>query len=289
MKFFIIGIIVVLTALAAQAQPVWKATKGEATVYIGGTIHVLRPKDFPLSPAFDVAFAASKKIYFETDIARVNSPELQKIVMENAYYAGDNTLPQNISPEAWKALSAYASKNGIPRAQLARMKPWFVILMITAVELQKVGVTEEGVDMHYFKQVAAAGKQAGELETFEEHIIFLLTMGQGQESEMVENSINELEELPTLLDDMLRAWSTGDLEKIDELMLREAQEKYPLLYQSLLVDRNRAWLPKIEQLFATPETEFVLVGAGHLAGEEGLIAQLKARGFNVKPVKAPGP
>jgi uncharacterized protein YbaP (TraB family) len=272
---------------AVYAQPVWKITKDDASIYLGGTIHVLRAKDFPLPPEFDTAFAAATKVYFETDFARVRSPEMQQIVMEQGTFTDGSTLESTLSASAWEQVKAYASSRALPLEQVSRMKPWFLSLMMAVIEMQKLGISQEGVDAHYFDRLAREGKTAGELESFEDQVKFITTMGAGHESEMLQQSIEDLNELPALLESMIQTWRQGDMTKLDRVMLEDMRTKHPKIYESLLVERNRNWMPRIEALFRTPEVEFVLVGAAHLAGRDGLLAQLKARGYAIEQLKAP--
>ncbi len=266
--------------LTAQTS-VWKVTRHGQTLYLGGTCHVLRASDFPLPPEYDAAFAAAEQLLFETDLARVQSPEMQRIVQQHGLFTDGSTLEKVLSPEAWQSVQSWCAKNGAPVQRFAGMKPWFFTLMLTVIEMQKLGLTAQGVDVHYFKRAGEAGKQTGEMESFEEHVKFLLNLGAGHESEMVFRSIDELAELPKVMSDMLAAWRSGDLAKLDETMLKELREKYPSIHRELMVQRNQAWLPVIEKLLETPAVEFILVGVAHMAGPEGLVAALRERGCTV--------
>lgn len=281
----LLGLLASTSALSAQSS-VWKVTRHGQSLYLGGTCHVLRASDFPLPAEFDQAFAASSTLFFETDVSRMRSAELQQVVMMKGIFTDGRSLDKVISPAAWQAVQSYCAETGVPVAQVRRFQPWMFVVMMAALELQKLGVTSEGVDLHYFNKAADAGKRTGELETFERHLEFLTTLGAGHESEMIEKSIEELSETPAKLEQLLAAWKTGNVAALDELMLREMREKYPTVFKSLLVDRNNAWVPKIDELIRTPEVEFVLVGAAHLAGKEGLLAQLRARGCRIEQLKA---
>lgn len=274
--------------LAAESS-VWKVTRGGQTFYLGGTIHMLRPADFPLPAEFDAAFAASRRIVFETDIARVQSAEMQAVVAQQGMFTDGTTLDKVLTPAAWKAARDYCAKAGLPVEQMRQMKPWLFTLMMAAVEFQKLGVSSQGVDLTYFRKAGEAGKTTGELESFERHIEHIVSLGAGQESAMIAKSLEDLNELPTILNDLIAAWRAGDLARIDRLMLRDIRRKYPAVFKSLLTDRNLAWLPKLEALLRTPEIEFVLVGAAHLAGPEGLLTLLKARGCTIAPLSLASP
>jgi uncharacterized protein len=280
----VLALLVFSSALFAQSS-VWKVTRGSSAFYLGGTCHVLRPGDFPLPAEFDVAYAASAKLIFETDISRLQAPEMQEVIASRGMFTDGTTLQKVLTPAAWKAAQAWSAKAGLPIEQVSRMRPWMFTVVMAAIELQKLGISAEGVDMHYFKQASGAGKKTGELESFENHLGFLTQLGAGHESEMIAQSIEEMDETPEKLNGLLAAWKTGDVAKLDELMLRELRAKYPSIFKALLTDRNRAWLPKLEELLKTPEIEFVLVGFGHIPGREGLLAQLRARGCTIEQIK----
>jgi uncharacterized protein YbaP (TraB family) len=90
-----------------------------------------------------------------------------------------------------------------------------------------------------------------------------------------------------MMTQLLGAWKTGNTAKLDKLLLRHMRQETPTLYQHLVVDRNRAWLETLDTLMETPEVEFVLTGVGHMPGRDGLLAQMRARGFSVEQLKPP--
>lgn len=268
-------------SLAAQTS-VWKVTHGQGTLYLGGTCHVLRPSDFPLPAEFDAAYAAATELVFETEISRIREPATQELLLQQGMYQDGTTLDRVISAEAWAAVEKHCAARGLPAANLRPFKPWMLTLMITVMELQKLGVTDEGVDLHFHRRATTDRKQVSGLEPFDEHIGFITHLGHGQESEMVLNTLNELHEIPEMFGKLVAAWRKGRLDELEELMLREMRERYPGIHAALIVKRNQAWLPRIEAMLATAPVEFVLVGAGHLAGNDGLVAALRARGCTVE-------
>ncbi|MES2696877.1 MAG: TraB/GumN family protein [Verrucomicrobiota bacterium] len=283
LRFLLVSLLLV-TSLSAQSS-VWKISRGANSLYLAGTLHMLRPADFPLPAEFDHAFAVSKKLFFETDISRLqSSAEMLGVITTQGMYTDGTSLEKVLTPEAWKAVQEYCAKSGLPLEQLRHMKPWLFTITMAMVELQKLGISSQGVDIHYFNKTAEAGKSTGELETFERHLQHLVNLGAGHESEMIAKTIEDLAELPGILEKLIAAWRIGDLKKIDTLMLEDTRKKYPAVFKDLLVDRNNAWLPRIEALIKTSEVELILVGAGHLAGPEGLIALLKAKGYTIEQV-----
>jgi len=204
-------------------------------------------------------------------------------------YGAGESLKETLTPETWKYVQDFCAKSGLPLEQAKQFKPWLFMLAAATMEFQKIGFTQEGVDFHYFKKAEAAGRKTGALESFEEQLEFLIGMGAGKESEMVEMSLKDLGKIPSLMVDLITAWKTGDVQKIEDLMIKETREKYPALYQSIFVDRNKAWVPKIDEMLKTPEVEFVLVGVGHILGKEGLLEQLTSCGCTVEQIKAAVP
>ena len=277
-----------LTTVSASSS-VWKVSRGDSILYLGGTCHLLRPQDFPLPVEFDTAYTASSKIIFETDMARITSPDMQQVVASKGMYSDGTTLEKVVTPATWKALVAYCEKAGLPVAHAGRMKAWLFTVMVSAIELQKLGMAAEGVDMHYFKKALAEGKKVGELEPFESQIEFITQMGVGYESELIAKTLEDLHEIPEIMGKVLTAWKTGDIAVIDRLMLEEVRTDNPEIFKTMVVSRNHAWLPAIEAMLGNPEVEFVLAGVGHIPGADGLLSLLSARGYTIEQIGAATP
>lgn len=283
---YLLGLLLLASPLLAQSS-VWKVTRGGNTVYLGGTIHMLRPADFPLPAEFDAAFAASQKLYFETDIGGMQATNVMTQIMAEGMFGDGTTLDQALSPQTWKAVQEYCARGGIPLDQLKGMKPWLFTFTVTIIELQKLGVKLEGVDHHFYQLASKSGKATGELETVENHLKHLFALGRGHESEMIAKTLDDFSDLPRVFNQIITAWRTGDIAQIDKLMNRDIREKYPAIHKDLIADRNAMWIPKIEEMLKSKETELVLVGVGHMPGKEGLLQLLKARGCAIEQIKAP--
>jgi len=291
MPRFLTTLVCILLSLPplAAGSSVWKVSRGDFVLYLGGTCHLLRPEDFPLPAEFDAAFAASSQVVFETDMARVTSSEMQQVVATEGMFNDGTTLEKIVDPETWKAVVKYCEEAGLPLAQANRMKPWLFTIMVSAMELQKLGMAAEGVDLYYFKKASSEGKSLGQLESFEDQIKFITHIGVGYESDVIGKTLEDLHEIPQLMDTLLAAWKTGDMPVIDQLMLDEARQDHPQLFQTMVVGRNHTWLPAIEKMLTNPEVEFVLVGVGHLPGSDGLLALLGGRGYRIEQLSTTPP
>ncbi|MGB0415323.1 MAG: TraB/GumN family protein [Coraliomargarita sp.] len=272
------------SALCAQSS-VWKISKADQSVYLGGTCHILRKSDYPLPAEFDQAYAAADTLVFEVDPTALDDPAFASQLMRAAAYTDGRSLQTVLNEEAYKALAEHGAKANLPIGVLNGMKPGMALMMLTLQELTQQGVHQEGVDIHYSKRAAADGKGIQALETAEFQIEILATMGEGYESEFVLYGLKDLDQIGTYFDILIAAWREGDLGTLNKLFIEDMME-YPQLYQDLLVLRNLRWLPQIETMLKTPETELVLVGVGHAVGQDGLIKLLEAKGYSVEQVLA---
>jgi uncharacterized protein YbaP (TraB family) len=116
----------------------------------------------------------------------------------------------------------------------------------------------------------------------DDQIQFIANMGIGREDELLAFNLEDLEKLPGMWKSMKDSWRNGDMPKLYQETGISLKNDFPEIYQSLLVERNDAWMPQIEALLKTTQVEFVLVGALHLAGEDGLLSRLAARGYKVR-------
>ncbi len=276
----LLGFLVV--SRVAATSSVWRAEFDGEVVYLGGTCHLLRASDFPLPAEFDAAYAAADVLYFETDLAAMQSPAMQMELLSRGMLADDSTLQDHLNEAAWNALVRHCEAHGVPLAAFAKMRPWMLAVTLAVLEWQKQGAVADGVDLHYHKQAIADGKPVLGLETVERHLDFLSGLAAGQESEMVLSTLADLESTAGQVDELIRGWRTGDLDYFDREMIAPMREEFPEVHEALVAGRNRDWLPKIMRMFATPEAELVLVGAGHFGGEDGLLAGLRARGAKVE-------
>ena len=280
----LIALVMFFAGTAIADTSVWEVKSGANTVYLGGTVHLLRPSDYPLPAEFDEAYTNSAEIYFETDISSMNDLSIQAQMLQQLMYTDERTLKTVLNEEAYTALTVYTAKLGLPMMMLEKFKPGMLISTLQVMDFQRMGFTPEGVDMHFNARARADGKSIGQFETIQEQIGFLAAMGEGNESEFVLLSLQDLEDTDALMADMVAAWRTGDAAELAELFVDDMREKAPDLYDSLLLQRNLKWMPEIEAMLRDSETEFVLVGAAHLVGPEGLVAMLAEKGYEVHPL-----
>jgi uncharacterized protein YbaP (TraB family) len=269
------------TSVFAETS-LWKVTYGGKTLYIGGTVHMLRSSDYPLPQAYEHAFEAADVVVFETDMAAVNSPQFALQVQQRLMFGPDARLKDVLSNNTYKMLERYAAQNGISMQRFDRMKPQMAAITIANLELLRIGMDRPGVDLFYFGRASQSGKTVRWFEHAEEQVAMLEAMGRDDEDGMVRQSLESVGEYKNMMDAMLAAWRKGDSLSLERLGKKYLMHESPDDYRRLIVERNRRWMVKLKQMLRSRETELVLVGALHLVGEAGLIHQLKRSGYRVE-------
>ena len=268
--------------LGLQAASVWKVTNDQHSLYIGGTIHVLTPKDYPLAKEYDSAYQASDKIIFETDMETVSSPEFGQKMMEQMMYSDGTTINNVLQPDTYKALAIHLSSRQIPMQTFASHKPSLLAISLTFIELQAMGYTSEGVDMFFANMAKADEKKQDWLETPDEQLAFITKMGGDDPNAMIEYTLKDIKKMPEMFAKLHSTWLAGDMQGMTDVGITPFKADYPVIYQDLLVTRNNNWLPKIIDMLNDAPTEFILVGALHLAGPDSVLTKLKAKGYKIE-------
>ncbi len=284
--FKIVFWIVLLVSGSLQSvqadTPVWKVVKGDRHLYLGGTIHLLSKSDYPLPAVFETAYNQSSKLVFETDTRRLQTPEFQAALMRKVIYSDGRNLKMVLRATTFQKLENHLKSRGIPVDNFMKFKPGMVALTITIIELQRLGLVGTGVDEFFNLRALNDQKAVGQLETVEDQLELISRLGDGQENEIIAHTLQETEKLPEMMQTMKTAWRQGDNTALENIILTPFKKDFPGVYHRVVVKRNNAWLPKIENLLKTKDVEFVLVGALHLIGEDGILAKLKDRGYTIR-------
>lgn len=277
-------------AKAGSTAPVpllWKVTgPGDSRVYLLGSFHMLRADDYPLAADVDQAFAASNRLMFELSPDDMQSPDLVTKMMQAAMRTDGSELRRDLDAPTWTKLQAYAAANNMPLAQLQGMKPWFVGLTITLSQLARMGLDPAlGLDRHFMKRAADAGKPASGLESIDTQIAVFAQMSAKEQQQMVAEALDQAEQADALSRKLHDAWRRGDEKLLWNEMAVDMRSQYPQLYKRINTERNEAWVPKLQQqLQAGQGGTLVVVGALHLLGEDGVVEKLRSKGFKVERV-----
>ncbi|MDX1678546.1 TraB/GumN family protein [Arsukibacterium sp.] len=263
----------------------WKVSKDNDYLYIGGTVHLLPESAFPLPAEFDAAYQATDTLVLEVKMPDPANTAAQTALLQAMAYNDGRSLAKVLSPEVYQQVSDYFAHYGVQLQQLDGYKPGFVALQMLALEMMKAQMAGEGVDSYFDKKAQADGKAMAYLETVESQLNLLANMGEGYEDAFLTMNLEQFADFENYFADMIAAWRAGDMNALNKLAVEPARELDPVLYQALFVQRNNAWLPQIEKMFGNDSKELVLVGGAHLAGTDSVLALLQQAGYQVQQVK----
>lgn len=270
----------VVQPAAGEGPALWAITDGDSTLYLFGTVHVLRPETAWGSPKVDAAFDASENVIFE-----ISNPDDQAAVVPLIQQYGvspEHPLSSILTPEEIAHLDTAAQSMGATAAQMDPMRPWLVGLTLSMAPLIKAGYDpQSGVELILKRRAEAAGKPIAGLETIDSQVRILAGLSEDTQLAFLRSTLKDFDEATSELDGLVAAWAIGDMDTIDRTMVREMRDESEEIYQALLVRRNTDWADQIEELLEGSGTTFIAVGSAHLAGSDSVQALLEARGVTV--------
>lgn len=265
----------------------YRVRDGGRTLYLAGSIHLLRESDYPLAAAYEEAYRDSGEIVLEILNSDQDSGEAQRAMMGKGMLPEGEFLRDTISSEHYEVLRQHVRKNGLDVEVFDRMRPWLAAMTLAVLEYSKLGaLPEHGMDRHFERRARRDGKPAFALETIEQQLGLLSGLSDTESREMLEQTLDEIEDLEGAARRLMNAWKAGDARRLEKLILKDAG-RYPGLMEKLLFERNARWMEPLEKLLGGDRNVMVIVGAGHLVGEKGLVQMLEAEGYDVEKVEAP--
>ena len=275
-------------AAPAQAAPaMWRVTSPTAEIYLFGTLHALQPGDRWRTPAYDAAYAAARKVWFEADLGTADPATVGLIVSR---YGTDPArgLSEKLRPADLKALRGQTDM-----ARIEHLRPWAAALMLSMRPvLAKGAKVEAGADVAVTRQARASGKEIAVFETLEDQARMFSGLPEPAEVQYLADVIRQrrapgqrtgAHPSPASLE---AQWLAGDLARLGPGLVGELAHDNPDLYDALLKQRNLAWAATLtDELDASFGVELVNVGALHMVGPDGLPTLLAARGFKVRRVQ----
>ena len=279
-------VLLAICVAPSQAAPgksfIWKATKGPSAVYLVGSVHALSQDFYPLTAVLEDGFKDSDLLVEEVDLADMMNPSAQMQILQRGMLPQDQSLDKVISPATMALVNKAAVDLGPAMDVLKKFKPWMLAIALQGLELQKAGFDPQlGLDKHFYDEAQTAGKSVQGLETVDYQLSRFDEMTNEQQDHMLSETLKELETEIASVTTLAAAWKTGDAPQVERIVLKDLKSDSQM-YQRLLVERNRNWMPKIEALFTRPGHSFIVVGAAHLVGPDGLLQMLKAKGYTVE-------
>jgi hypothetical protein len=288
-----------LPAVAREAKPpvdsdrlfLWKVTSPTNTVYLLGSIHVATEDFYPLPEEIEKAFAASKVLAVEVDLTKVDAGAMQGALMEKGVYPAGDSIGRHVSKETLAKMRAYFAGKGMPAAAMEQFRPWALAVTITMLEMQTMGYSAEmGIDKHFMD--TAGDRPIVELETADAQIALLSGFPEKLEAEFLASTLESMADSKKLMAQMVEAWKAGDAETLERITLTEPLKERPDLrgvYAKMFDERNAKMAAKVEGfLKKRQQPHFVVVGAGHLIGDKGIVKLLAKKGVKVEQLTRDG-
>ena len=275
----------------AEAPAIWAMSDEDSTVYLLGTVHILHPDLDWRTPYLDTVLEEVEQVWFEADtLSPEANAQMTTLIPQLGLNTTDTPMTQRLSDEANADLATFAGRLGANpdqlRAALDPYQPWIATIQLAVLQMQAAGYDPaSGVEVVLNQRLADQDKTFHYLETVEEQLRFFADMPYETQLANLELSLHEAVENPDMFDDLVGAWAEGGMDRLNEIMNSDMREQTPELYDVILVQRNRNWAPEIAAALDGDEDVLIAVGAGHMPGEEGVIALLQARGLEVRRVQ----
>lgn len=268
---------------ANDADPaLWMVKDADTTIYLFGTVHMLKPGLSWFDEGVKQAFDKSDSLVLE--LVMPADREMQALVSELGMASAGPALPDQLPPEAAAKLRAALPGFGLAPEALDRAEPWLAATMLSSLPLRQLGYDQsEGAEKVLGAAAARAGKPVTGLESAREQLGYFDALPVEAQRALLVDTIDDLPNAGATVDRMVAAWSKGDADGLAALM-NEDLDRSPELAERLLAARNRKWAGWIAERMAQPGTVFVAVGAGHLAGGRSVQAELAKRGMKVERV-----
>jgi hypothetical protein len=277
-----LGLLGSLTANAAS--PVWAIRGDHNTVYLAGSVHLLKAADSSLPPAFNHAYSDSKELVMELALDKLDPMEAASWMMEHGMLKEGTTLRSLIGEERYKRVSAQAAQLGLPLEALDQLEPWVLALQLLELKYVQLGFDpQQGVEQQLEHRAQADGKPIMGLETLDEQLGVLQGLSYPDQARFLDMVVTEMQDVQSETDTVVDAWRRGDSAKLGSL-LSDEYRTFPTLYRTLVTDRNRHWLPQIEKLLHEDRDYFVIVGALHLVGDGGLLELMRRDGYKPESI-----
>ena len=271
------------SASVAATPALWQVKGTHGTVYLFGSVHVMKPNVDWETPKVKAALTSADVIYLE--IANIDDTASAQPLMMQYGLDTAHPLSSKMSKEDIALLDSTLKSMGMPGEQMFEMmQPWLVAASLEVLPMLKDGYAPtSGFDMKLLAETKGAQKPVKGFETMEDQVHLMADVPQAEQVELLHKQLTELDKSAAQMNDIVDAWQRGDVEKIGQIDNDELALKHPAEYKRMVVDRNRKWAAILDTLLKDPTTGtvFVAVGAAHLAGPDSVLKMLEQSGYKV--------
>ena len=287
MRALILTLFVMGAGANAAQHPLslWQLAGSDNRVYLLGSVHLLRDSDYPLPAEIDAAYADADVLFMELDLDDMQPAATQALVADLGTIRDGRTLADWLGAETYGRALAIARDIDVKLQQFAATEPWLAAVTVEQIMLSRIGFDSAlGVEAHMLQKATTDGKEIMGLETIEEQLGFLDNLSLESQRALLLQTLEEATEIGTAMDRLIDAWRRGDVDFLEAETLSSI-ESHPELHEALVVNRNRSWTQKIQELLDDDDDYLVIVGALHLVGDDSVLAMLRANGHRIEQLR----
>jgi len=275
-----------------QAKPhrflMWKATSPVSTLYLVGSIHLGDKSMYPLPSEVESAFAAAKVLVVEINLKKVDPAKTMASVMQYGMYYGDDSLSRHIPRETSDALDSYCAQHNFPRTRVEQLKPWMAAVTVAALAWQDAGEEPSfGIDMHFLNE-SKPPQRIEEIETSESQLSLFVNATEEEQLSLLSTTLKQGDKIKDIVKRIQAAYLSGDPAELKRTMDEQSDTGSKSLTKKLIDDRNFTMAARLEEYLKNKEKAFVVVGAAHIVGDNGIAQLLRNKGYKVEQVTLAG-
>ncbi len=260
----------------------WRVRSATTTVFLLGSVHLMKPQSYPLADPIETAFDASSVAVFEVDLGAEGTAEAAVGALSAGMLPEGKSLRDVVSLETWNLAKRRTAETGLDFSSMQRMRPWMVATTLAMNELQGAGYSPtDGIDRYFYRRAKSDEKTVLGLETIQFQLGLLEDLTREQDEAFLLQTVRELETVIPIVDELVEHWRRGRVDEVGAL-LKEGFLDFPELFKTLVTDRNTRWLSHFEELLSGAQPAFVVVGTLHLVGDDGIIEMLRNKGYTVE-------
>jgi uncharacterized protein YbaP (TraB family) len=279
--FFAALLLLAAPAPASAQPPVWVVRDHDSTIVLFGSVHVL-PQGLDWRPdTLDEALARADDLWFETPVGAESEAQAAQAMRKSGYLPAGESLAKLLTPQGRARLARVCAALGLSPDGLMGLRPWLADVTLGVVALARQGaLVSSGVEQTLADAAPTARRRA--FETPAEQIAFFAEAPLADQLASLEDTLKQMDEDPDFHDRLIAAWARGDVHQIEILGLAPMKQISLVLYDRLIVQRNRRWAAVITRRLAGSGETVIIVGAGHLVGPDSVPALLRAQGLAVE-------
>lgn len=267
------------------ALPLWEIQGTSNQIRLLGSIHFLRPQDFPLPEAITNALMDADVVIMELDLTALNPITVQTIMLDKAIDPNGRGLEDLLDSRSYRKAQRLAAAVDIDLSTMRQYEPWYAALQITQLRLMQLGFDGSfGVETQILMQAIQHGKDLGGLETLEAQLDSMDSLPMDAQREFLMVTLEEAAAAGEMLDEIIDAWKSGDTAELEDNLLRDLSANAQL-YDHLIVQRNRNWTKSIVSFTEDSRNYLIVVGALHLVGDDSVLKMLNDAGFSTRKIK----